>query len=98
MVLDSRLSAAARDYQFIACDWMFWIVSRVGRSVPGRCRFNFFFSTTRMYVRPCNLYMNAYSARATLLLILWKLMEGSLPKVLALHTPEIIDTVTGESC
>lgn len=40
--------------------------------------------------------MRAHSARATLLIILWKLMEGSLPKVLAPHTPEIMNAVTGE--
>eukprot|EP00903_Cladosiphon_okamuranus_P014434 g13393.t2 len=38
--------------------------------------------------------VNPTGSRSTLLLILWKLMEGSLPKVLALHMPEIIDVVT----
>eukprot|EP00752_Nemacystus_decipiens_P006102 g5507.t1 len=38
--------------------------------------------------------VNPTGSRATLLIILWKLMEGSLPKVLAPHTTEIIDAVT----
>ncbi len=45
--------------------------------------------------RPLTL-IYAPPARAILLIILWKLMEGSLPKVLVPHTPVIVDAVTGE--
>lgn len=41
-------------------------------------------------------YLDSTPARATLLIILSKLMEGSVPNVLVLHTPDIIDAVTGE--
>lgn len=38
----------------------------------------------------------ARPARAILLTILWKLMEGSVPRVLVPHTPDIVEAVTGE--
>lgn len=36
-----------------------------------------------------------FGGRATLLTILSKLLEGSVPRVLILHMPEIIDAITG---
>ncbi|CAM9154418.1 unnamed protein product, partial [Pylaiella littoralis] len=40
--------------------------------------------------------IHATGHRATLLTILWKLMEGSLPNILLAYTPDIIDAVTAQ--